>query len=497
VQILAPQDEPVGGLAFSPDENYVYYTKQEEEGPGYSVLFQVPSLGGPVRKLIFDIDSAVTFSPDGSRIAFTRGYPQKGESALMMASVDGSGEHPLAILKDPDSFQNLEPSWSPDGRWIAAVALALEGGFHVKPVLVDSEDGSMTDIGEKRWFPITGVRWLPDGSGLAIAASEQGGGPAGQIWLIRYPGGETHRITNDLNFYEGVSITAAGDTLATIQMNRIANLWVAEATDVNAARQITSSVTRDDTIQAISPAPDGSVLFVALDNDKPQIWRLDPDGRQRTRLTRSSALNLEPSVSRDGSLVAFTSLGEDGLPHIWTMALDGGLHRQVTNGAGERLPAIAPDGSWIAYVSIVDNSLWRTPAEGGSPERIIDRIMGGPKVSPDGARVVVQFYAQGPDRLLRSLKVVDAATRTVQTTFPFPAGFNVRWHPDGESLTFLREGDGMFNVWRLPLDGGEPTRLTALTGSRTFSHSWSPDGKRLYLTRGETTRDVVLITGFR
>mgnify|MGYP001572562081 CR=1 FL=1 len=50
------------------------------------------------------------------------------------------------------------------------------------------------------------------------------------------------------------------------------------------------------------------------------------------------------------------------------------------------------------------------------------------------------------------------------------------------------------NLWRQPLGGGEPTRITAFTGDQIFSFAVSPDQKQWALVRGEVASDVVLVS---
>jgi Tol biopolymer transport system component len=71
VQIVAPVD--IGRIppTFSNDGNYIYYVNHEKEYPS-GVLCKVASLGGEPRKLFENLDSAVTFSPDGRQLAFLR-----------------------------------------------------------------------------------------------------------------------------------------------------------------------------------------------------------------------------------------------------------------------------------------------------------------------------------------------------------------------------------------------------------------------------------------
>ena len=63
---------------------------------------QVAKLGGATRKVLADVSSPVTFSPDGRRLAFVRSSPE--EDALMLANSDGTGEQKLAVVKSPQQF---------------------------------------------------------------------------------------------------------------------------------------------------------------------------------------------------------------------------------------------------------------------------------------------------------------------------------------------------------------------------------------------------------
>ena len=53
---------------------------------------------------------------------------------------------------------------------------------------------------------------------------------------------------------------------------------------------------------------------------------------------------------------------------------------------------------------------------------------------------------------------------------------------------------GVGNLWAQPLNGGPPTQITDFKSDRIFDYAWSRDGKQLAVSRGKTTRDVVLLT---
>jgi hypothetical protein len=69
--VVPPSQDGIGGLAFSLDRNYLYFVRRNA-AVGLMTLDQLPSLGGAPRQIIADVDSPVSFSPDGKRLAFAR-----------------------------------------------------------------------------------------------------------------------------------------------------------------------------------------------------------------------------------------------------------------------------------------------------------------------------------------------------------------------------------------------------------------------------------------
>jgi Tol biopolymer transport system component len=83
-------------------------------------------------------------------------------------------------------------------------------------------------------------------------------------------------------------------------------------------------------------------------------------------------------------------------------------------------------------------------------------------------------------------------------TFDVPGGTSrVRWSPTGTALQYLITHDGVANIWEQPLRGGKPKQLTKFTSEQIFDFNWSSDRRRLLLTRGDITSDVVLLSNLR
>ncbi len=206
VQILPPDVVSFAGLTFSPDGNYIYFARSDKSTLQYNYLFQMPVLGGTPRRLVRDIDAAISFSPDGRQFAFVRGVVDKNEVNLLVAQVDGSAERLLAKLQAPDMAGFFfGPAWSPDGKTIAVTTTeATKGLLRGVVSAIAVSDGTRREIYSSP-NPVGQARWLADGSGLLAAIADPSQGFRGQLWHISFPGGEARRFTNDLMDYQWYS----------------------------------------------------------------------------------------------------------------------------------------------------------------------------------------------------------------------------------------------------------------------------------------------------
>lgn len=495
VQIALPSEVAYGGLTFSNDSNYIYYAKAAR-GDTLWTLFQVPTLGGTSKKVIDRVDSAVTFSPDGRRLAFVRVDPPQGISWLVAANIDGTGEQILATRKSPDFFYFegvCRISWSPDGKFIACpIGSADANGLYFNVVGIGLADGATKVLSSQRWSLISQVNWLSDGSGLVIAAMEEETSPS-QLWRVSYPGGEVHRITNDWNRYEYVSLTEDSKTLVTVQSNRASNIWIAPNGDAARARQITAGTS--DSSLGLSWTPDGRVVYQSDTSGKPDVWIMNADGSDQRQLT-SEGHNLRPVISPGGSLIVFHSFRSGGT-NIWRMDLDGGNLKQLTFGKKNFFPDISPDEQWIVYASYDSGelALWKVSINGGAPSKLNDTIANLPIISPDGRYIASFYWDEAANPPVGVMILPFAGGQPVKRLNILPDavnGFALHWSPDGRAI--LHFDESLANLWSQPIDGGKPTQLTNFQGDQIFNFSWSPDGKSLALARGRVKDDAVLIS---
>ncbi|MCA1606602.1 MAG: DPP IV N-terminal domain-containing protein, partial [Acidobacteria bacterium] len=332
------------------------------------------------------------------------------------------------------------------------------------------------------------IAWFSDGSGLLI----NGYSEAEALSQISYlsKDGEAQRITNDLNGYYGLSLTADSGSMVTVQWVQNSNIWIAPGGDASRARQITSGASYYARIQW---TPDGKIVY-ASGSIQQEIWVMEADGSGQKQLTFTGH-NRFPSVCGDGRHIVFTS-NRTGANHIWRMDADGGNQRQLTGGDGDFSPACSPDGKWVVYASASTGrrTLWKVSIDGGTPTQLTNYYAELPVIiSPDGKWIATRYREEGTSKM--AVAIIPFEGGPPVKTFD-SLGFSIRWSPDGRALTY-RKGRGVANIWSQPVDGGPPKQITDFKSDYIFSFDWSLDGKLLALSRGNTINDVVLISNFK
>ncbi len=498
--IVPPAAVGIFGISFSRDGNDVYYTLKSNLDKG--TLYRVPALGGTAVKILEGSDGPVTFSPDGKQLALVRGnFPNQGESALIIANIDGSGERTLAVRRHPDQFAPVfftGPAWSPDGKLIVASVARIAAPSHI--VAFSVADGSQTDLTpETSWRFTARTEWLPDMSGLLVIAGDTTA--TSQVWLLSYPDGGRRRITNDLNGYRAIGITADGKKFTTIQSSGLVNIWIAPEGDANRAVKLTTGNVGffGSSGNSVSWMLDDRLVFVSNESGNLDIWSMDADGGNRKQLTAGMGQNTSPQVSPDGRYIVFSS-NRDGRRNIWRMDTTGNNPKRLSDGIGDGVPVVSVDSKWVFYSSLVDGKpmLWKIGIDGGTPVQITSSVAVAPAMSPDGKYIAYLFPAS-PDPLAppNRIAIMPVEGGEPLKVFEYPAIGTVaplvHWAPDGKSLMYTANTNNVSNVWSQSIGGGPPKQVTDFKDSLITGFAWSFDGKTLVTTRGVLMRDAVLI----
>ena len=488
------------GITVSRDGNELYYAVKRILDKG--TLYRVPIFGGTPVKILEWIDAPVSFSPDGKRMVVIRGnYPGEGESALVIANADGTGEQVLARRKRPEAFVPIfftGPSWSSDGELIAAPVSNVGAPSQVIAFRVkDGKEQVLTKSG----FPFIGrTEWLRDMSGLLVVAGNTASDP--QVWLLSYPGGEMRAITNDLNQHRGIGLSDDAEKFVTVVSSGLVNVWVAPEGDAQRAVQLPVGNLGfyGSGGNAVGWTPDGRIVFSSNESGGVDLWIMNPDGEHRKQLTSNSGRNVGAVVSPDGQYIVFTST-RSGASAIWRMNIDGTNPKQLTYGISDGFPAISPDGKSVVYTSVgaTKPTVWKVSIEGGGARELTSRASINPLVSPDG-KFVAYLYPESHDPFAPAnrLGIIPFEGGEPIRTVPIQAATRIQtiaqWSPDGKSIHYIATNNNVTNLWSQPLDGGPAKQVTDFKDSLMSGFAWSRDGKNLACARGIQLRDAVLIS---
>jgi Tol biopolymer transport system component len=499
LELIPPAAARYWGLTFTPDSTDIIYGRKDQKNWS-GLFFRISALGGTPRRLVENIDSSPSFSPDGSRFTWLRrDFPTPGASSLMIANADGSGERVLATRLPPEVLAPryfTAPSWSPDGGLIAASVMSDETR-RGKIVGFDVETGAVAWSSERSWDWISGVDWLGDGDALLAIASPDGENLP-QIWYVPYPRGAPHRITDDRYRYRLASPTADGNSLVAVAEapNSLATLWRQAGDGTGRPASIPHS-TMDGRF-GFDFTADGRIVFQTVEAGELELAIMNLDGSGREVLTDNSIAEFYPQVTGKGKILYHTR--GPVRAELRLMEIDGtdsqAIATLATSRASYFTPALSPDGSWAVIPR--GPGLWRWPLEGGKPTRLTDLPAYLPAISPGGTRLA--FYYQ--DGVHERIGIMPIEGGELELTLEGPAqtstGSSVlRWAPDGEALIINTTPGDRGNLWRLPLDGSEPERLTAFNDENLFWFDYSPDGETLVVSTGRFLRDALLIQGFR
>jgi Tol biopolymer transport system component/DNA-binding winged helix-turn-helix (wHTH) protein len=508
IEIIPPREHYIGSTAFSPDGLYVYFTVIDHQS-GRGELYRVPALGGPQTKLQTGVDSPITFSPDGKRIAFIQFEGDQHKTRLVSAAQDGSDEKVL-LSKEGNEWLGGGPSWSPDGKLIASglwTGPTSANDQFCTIIGLDSQSAATRPITSQKWEGCGRIAWAGDGKGFVLIGTKQGEGATGrrdQVWYVSYLTGETHLITTDLSRHhmDSLGLTSDSNALLVVPFSRISQVWSMEAKgDSHTAAQITSGT--GDGRAGIAPLPDGRVAFIRRTGDHVDLWEMKTDGTEQKQLTTDPPFVEELRATPDGRYLIFAS-NRDGLSHLFRVDAGGGNLKQLTSGDSKETDSdCSPDGKWLVYASATifngvytPQTLWKISIDGGTPVRLTDREAYSPHFSNDGGYISYAYLENQEWKLAIMSADGGLPLKAFETVKNPELNVGCRFTPDGKALTYLVDQKGTTNIWLQPIDGSRAHPLTDFQSGQIYNYSFSRDGSRLFLARGYDVHDVTLIRNF-
>ncbi len=447
-------------------------------------IYTLPITGGTPKRIAEGLSWEVhpRFSPDGTRIAFTS--DRGGGNNIWLMNADGSDKRQLT----KESFRLLnQPTWSPDGRFIAAKKhfttqrslgtgeiwmYHISGGGGVQ-VVKRANEALQKELGEPVFAPdgsaIYYTRNTTPGNTFIYAQDSNAG-----IFAIERHDLETGEVTTAVDGYGGAVRPAPspdGKEIAFVRRDKdTSQLWV---------KEITSGKER--------------MIFGALDLDVQETWAVTgvypnmdwtPDSRSIV-FWAGGKLN---RVNRDGSghaVIPFRISDTRGIADAPHPEIEVSPDRFATKMA--KFGTLSPDGSRVVFESL--GRLHTKSARGRDGARPLisgdnDAVEAFPAFSRDGSRIA---FVRWTDEGLGQIVVANADGGGARVVSGQPGHYaNLAFSPDGRTIAYEKRSGGYLTapefsentgIYLQPVSGGAPM-MVARSGSRP---QFGADGSRIFM----------------
>jgi Tol biopolymer transport system component len=487
-----------GGPSWSRDGRQIAFVRSS---PGGGTLHLVSPLGGPDRKLTdFRVRPQISWSADGRWLAAAHVLPE-GEGRAEAGGiylVPAEGGEPRRLTRAQPSGDDVDPSFSPDGRRLAyascaSVVIPPRCDVYVLELGPDFMPSASPRRLTQHNLYIRDTVWTRDGASVVYTVTS-----AAFLWHLFRVSVRGDRPPERIEIAglkaSTPAVAPSGHRLAFSRLTTDRDIYRFQGGKPSEAFLVSSMYEGHSEF-----SPDGRrIAFETMrSGDQYEIWLAAADGSNPAQLTRGPGRSQgAPAWSPDGRQIAFDSTGEDGHADIWTIdAADGTPHRLTKHPGNETVPSWSRDGRFVYFTSDRGGArdVWRVPAAGGEEERVTrGGAAHGARESMDGKELFFK-RKDGPGPLV-AMRLPTGPERTlvkcVGGGWGFALGAAGVYYPgcaNGDPpLHLFDPATGRDRVLGT-LDDYVPMRITV-----------SPDGKTILYSKSVSEgADLMLIESFR
>jgi Tol biopolymer transport system component/DNA-binding winged helix-turn-helix (wHTH) protein len=424
------------------------------------------------------LETAPSFSPDGSRIAFSwdsgtgnrTGRPQYDLYVKAIGS-----ETALRLTSHPSDW--ISSTWSPDGTQIAFHRLAPDdNGIYVVPALGGPERKL---IATRTPYDLAApLSWSPDGKWLAYADTENGR-PGNRAFLLNMETFESHEFPHDPSCLHDAYLTFShsGQELAVLCVHNTAD-YEYLVTDLEGKSKRSLATSHDFLSGLVWTGDDRSLILAPFDPQSEEFYEIQVNDGRVHKLSMTSGS--WPAISRDGHKLA-VSVSDDHV-NIWRRDLqhpEAAAVQMYSSSRPQDNSQYSPDGKYVAFDSDRSGtwSVWVARVDGSDPVQIShEGPAGHPRWSPDSQKITFEMTDPGG--------LIGVYTADISERVPHKLKTNIRevgrpfWSHDGVWIYFLGYKGTGHQLYRCRAEGGNATLLAGSGDAMTAVES--ADDKVLY-----------------
>lgn len=448
--LLSPESANHVKARFSPDGTRLFWW--EPEGQTNQLWTADAKLGNPTRVPVTSNTPEVPlWSPDEKTLAVQSSA--SGLAQVVLVPLDGGAPRTLV-----GGTLSAPIAWNRDGDRFAYLTTASTTGDVFQTYVVSVTRGGRSPLVPSEHLPLIGA-WSPDGAHIAYMLIDHG---RVTLRVADSTGANSRPLTSD-GFEEFVrdqpGFSPDGSALAyESRRTGTSDIWVAPLNG-GPPRQLTHDVRND-----ITPAwsPDGKwVAFLSDRGKQTDVWVVPSTGGPEIRVTDDASVEELMQWLPDSRLAFLTGRGQGTL---WSLSLSDSTTRQLTpDSMVVGVPTLSPDGTRIAFIITRpggDRDIAVMSVNGGAirvvvPGGLVDDIVAW---APDGTRLAFQSDRGGS----HDIWVADVATGELHRLTSWTGQeFGPQWSGDGSAIYFAADSDArLSDVWKVPAGGGQAVRVT-------------------------------------
>lgn len=403
---------PKYGVTFSPDGSQIAYTSAQN---GWTTV-AIPALGGEPHLLLPNA-AGLTWL-DADHVLFSE--IKAGLHMGLVTATTSRAELRDIYLPEHERGMAHYSFPSPDRKWVLVVEMGGTGAWQRCRLVPFDGKSSGSQVGPNG--PCTSAAWSPDGRWMYYSATVDG---LSHLWRQRFPNGELNQITSGVTEEAGLAIAKDGRSVISAVGMRESGVWLHDAR----GERVVSS---EGYPSAPSFSRDGALAYYLLRRESPEspreLWVTDlRSGKSQPLVEGFSIASYD--VSSNGKEAVFAARPADGTSQIWLASCDRAFPPRMLASSGEDEPFFGnSDEVFFRASEGGKNYLYRMKRDGSRRAKVVQTsILALNGVSPDGRWAIAAVPVSGtPASGEVAIPVQGGPAKTI-----CPAACMAKWSPDG------------------------------------------------------------------